>query len=178
MQAPLLGSDVHIRPWRTATLLTALIAIAEFVALIVLGGMLLAKPLSHAVLRQAEASALAPAKPAKVVTGTPAVPKHLAVVKPKLSRARTGVLVLNGNGRTGAASAEAVTLHQLGYPVLATGNAPRNDYATTVAMYRPGMRAEGIRLGRDLHLKVVGPLDGLHPAALHGAKVALILGVG
>ena len=84
----------------------------------------------------------------------------------------------NGNGRNGAASAEAVTLHRLGYPVLATGNAPRNDYATTVVMYRPGMRNEGIRLGRDLHLKVVGPLDGLHTTALHGAKLALILGVG
>ena len=179
MQAPLLGSDVHIRPWRTATLVTGLIAVTEFIALIVLGGMLVAKPLSHAVLRQAEASAAAPAKkPAVIVKGTPAVPKHLAVVKPKLGRAKTGILVLNGNGRTGAASAEAVTLHHLGYPVLATGNAPRNDYATTVVMYRPGMRTEGIRLGRDLHLKVVGPLDGLKTPALHGAKLALILGVG
>ena len=180
MQAPLLGSDVHVRPWRTATVVTGLIAIAEFVALVVLGAILLAKPLSHAVLRQAEAGAAAPAKhhPTKVAKGTLAVPKHLAVVKPKLSRARTGIVVLNGNGRTGAASAEAVTLHHLGYPVLATGNAPRNDYATTVVMYRPGMRTEGIRLGHDLHLQVVGPLDGLRPAALHGAKLALILGVG
>jgi hypothetical protein len=179
VQAPLLGSDVHVRPWRTATLVTALIAIAEFVVLIVLGAMLLAKPLSHAVLRQAQAAATAPTKKtAKVVKGTLAVPKHLAVVKPKLSRARTGILVLNGNGRTGAASAEAVSLHHLGYPVLATGNAPRNDYATTVVMYRPGMRTEGIRLAHDLHVTVVGPLDGLHPAAMHGAKIALILGVG
>jgi LytR cell envelope-related transcriptional attenuator len=180
VQAPLLGSDVHVRPWRTATLVTALIAIVEFVALIVLAAMLLTKPLSHAVMRQVEASASAPAKvkPAKVVKATLAVPKRLAVVKPKLTRAHTGILVLNGNGRTGAASAEAVTLQHLGYPVLATGNAPRNDYATTVVMYRPGMRAEGLRLGHDLHLQVVGPLDGLHPAALHGAKLALILGVG
>jgi hypothetical protein len=171
---------VHVRPWRTATLVTALIAIAEFVALIVLGAMLLAKPLSHAVLRQAQAAATAPAKATtkKVAKATLAVPKHLAVVKPKLARAHTGILVLNGNGRTGAASDEAVSLHNLGYPVLATGNAPRNDYATTVVMYRPGMRTEGIRLAHDLHLKVVGPLDGLHPAAMHGAKLALILGVG
>jgi LytR cell envelope-related transcriptional attenuator len=181
VQAPLLGSDVHVRPWRTATLVTALIALVEFVALVVLGAMLLTKPLSHAVLRHVEASSSAPAKVkhAKVaVKGTLAVPKHLAVVKPKLARARTGILVLNGNGRTGAASAEAVTLHNLGYPVMATGNAPRNDYATTVVMYRSGMRAEGLRLGHDLHLQVVGPLDGLRPAALHGAKLALILGVG
>ena len=75
--------------------------------------MLLAKPLSHAVLRQAESAASsAPVKKAavKVVKGTPAVPKHLGAVKPKLARAHTGILVLNGNGRTGAASAEAATL--------------------------------------------------------------------
>ena len=183
MEAPLLGSDVSIRPWRTATLVTGLIAAVEFVALLVLGAMLLAKPLSRAVLRQAPASASAPAtttaKAAKTAAkGTPAVPKHLAAVKPKLPRGRTGILVLNGNGRTGAASAEAASLQRLGYPPATTGNAVRHDYATTVIMYRKGMRVEGLRLARDLHVKVVGPLDGLRPAALHGAKLAVILGVG
>jgi LytR cell envelope-related transcriptional attenuator len=181
LQAPLLGSDISIRPWRTATLVAGLIAAIEFVALVVLGAMLLAKPLSHAVLRQAEASAAAPAKKAAakvVVQGTPAVPKHLGIVKPKLARSHTGIFVLNGNGRTGAASAEAAALQHLGYPPATTGNATRHDYATTVVMYRPGMRTEGIRLARDLHVKVVGPLDGLRPAALHGAKLVVILGVG
>jgi LytR cell envelope-related transcriptional attenuator len=184
LEAPLLGSDVSIRPWRTATLVTGLIAAVEFVALLVLGAMLLAKPISRAVLRQAQASASAPApttaKVAKtaVAKGTPAVPKHLAAVKPKLSRGRTGILVLNGNGRTGAASAEAASLQRLGYPPATTGNAVRHDYATTVIMYRKGMRAEALRLARDLHVKVVGPLDGLRPAALHSAKLAVILGVG
>lgn len=181
MQAPLLGSDISIRPWRTATLVTGLIAVVEFVALVVLGAMLLAKPLSRAVLHQAQASAAAPAKTAKAAKaakGTPAVPKRLAPVKPKLARSHTGILVLNGNGRTGAASAEAASLQRLGYPPAATGNAARHDYATTVILYRQGMRAEGIRLARDLQVKVVGPLDGLRPAALRGAKLAVILGVG
>lgn len=181
MQAPLLGSDISFRPWRTATLVAGLIAAIEFVALVVLGAMMLAKPISHAVLRQAQAAAAAPAKKAAakvVVKGTPAVPKHLAAVKPKLARSHTGIYVLNGNGRTGAASAEAATLQHLGYPQATTGNAVRHDYATTVVMYRPGMRTEGIRLARDLHVKVVGPLDGLRPAALHGAKLVVILGVG
>ena len=181
MQAPLLGSDLAFRPWRTATVVAGLIAIVEFVALVVLGAMLLAKPLSHAVLRQAESAASsAPVKKAavKVVKGTPAVPKHLGAVKPKLARAHTGILVLNGNGRTGAASAEAATLQHLGYPPATTANAARHDYATTVVMYRPGLRIEGIRLARDLHVKVVGPLDGLRPAALHGAKLVVILGAG
>ena len=132
------------------------------------------------MLRQAQAAATAPAKKTavKVVKGTSPVPKHLVAVKPKLARARIGILVLNGNGHTGAASAEAATLQHLGYPPATTANAARHDYATTVVMYRGGMRTEGIRLARDLHVKVVGPLDGLRPAALHGAKLVVILGAG
>jgi hypothetical protein len=150
------------------------------VALIVLGFMVLAKPLSRAVLHQAEAAAAAPEKtaPAKALKGTPAVPSHLAPVRPKLARAHTGILVLNGNGRTGAASSEAAALHRLGYPAARTANAARHDYATTVVMYRKGMRTEGIRLAHDLRVKVVGPLDGLSTTALHGAKLVVILGVG
>ena len=52
----------------------------------------------------------------------------------------------------------------------------RTDYATTVVMYRPGFRGEGLRLAHDLHLKVVGPLDGLKPAAMHGAQLVVLLG--
>ena len=39
-------------------------------------------------------------------------------------------------------------------------------------MYRPGFRAEGLRLARDLKVKVVGPLDGLPPSALTGGQLA------
>ena len=43
-------------------------------------------------------------------------------------------------------------------------------------MYRPGFRAEGVRLARDLKVKVVGPLDGIAPSALHGGQLAVVLG--
>jgi hypothetical protein len=43
-------------------------------------------------------------------------------------------------------------------------------------MYRRGYEAEGRRLARDLHVKVVGPLDGLKTSALHGAQLAVVLG--
>ena len=179
MDAPLTAPDALIRPWRTATLIASLVAAVELVLLLIAAVLLLAKPLSHAVRRHAEASVLSPAaKKVKPVTGTAAVPKHLPVVKPKLSRARTGIFVLNGNGRRGAAASEAAKLHSLGYPVRGTGNATRTDYATSVVMYRPGFRPEGVRLARDLHLRVVGPLDGLRASALHGGQLALILGVG
>ena len=43
-------------------------------------------------------------------------------------------------------------------------------------MYRRGFAAEGVRLAHDLHVKVVGPLDGVKTSALHGAQLAVVLG--
>jgi hypothetical protein len=43
-------------------------------------------------------------------------------------------------------------------------------------MYRPGRKAEALRLAKDLRAKVVGPLDGLRVRDLMGAHVAVILG--
>jgi hypothetical protein len=86
------------------------------------------------------------------------------------------VIVLNGNGRTGAAGAEAQRLRGKGYPIRRVGNASRSDYATSIVMYAPGYRAEGFRLGRDTGIRMVTPIDGLRPSALRGAKLALILG--
>jgi hypothetical protein len=93
-----------------------------------------------------------------------------------LPRADTSVVVLNGNGRTGAAGAAADRVHELGYLVAGTGNAGRSDYARTIVMYRPGRKAEGQRLAKDIGAKVVGPLDGLRLRDLMGAQVAIILG--
>ena len=86
------------------------------------------------------------------------------------------MLVLNGNGRTGAAAAAATQLHSLGYRVSGTGNAHREDYATSVVLYRKGFEAEGLRLAHDLQIRVTGPLDGLSTSALHGGQLAVILG--
>jgi hypothetical protein len=170
MDAPLPAPDALVRPWRRATNVATLIAAIELVALCAAGFALLAKPLSHALTQQAEAKVTAPAKRAvaQVVT-----PKDAA---PKLSRFQTHVYVMNGNGRTGAASDAASRLSNQGYSVSGTGNAPRDDYAATVVMYRAGFRPEALRLAQDLHLKVVGPLDGLKPKQLLGAQLAIVLG--
>jgi hypothetical protein len=93
----------------------------------------------------------------------------------RLSRAQTSVLVLNGNGRSGAATAGAARLAGLGYVVGGVGDAPRRLPRTTI-MYRPGFRGEAERLARDLHVRVVGPLDGMREEQLLGAHLALILG--
>ena len=173
MDAPFDAPDALVRPWRRATIVASLIAALELVALLVAGFALLAKPLAHTVKRQAEARAFAPPKAVKRVQ--PRVVVHRA---PKLTRFQTHVLVLNGNGRSGAASATASRLSDVGYSISGTGNAPRADYASTVVMYRRGYGPEAQRLARDMHLKVVGPLDGLKPKQLGGAQIAIVLGRG
>ena len=172
MDAPF-TADALVRPWRTATLVASLVAAVELVALIAVALLLLAKPLAHAVRHHAEAAAFAPA--AKHVAPVVHAKKQV-VAKPKLLRSATGIFVFNGNGRAGAASAAASKLSGLGYRIRGKGNAARQDYASTVVMYERGYEAEGLRLARDLHVQVVGPLDGVKPSALHGGKLAVVLG--
>jgi LytR cell envelope-related transcriptional attenuator len=172
VDAPLPAPDALIRPWRTATLIASLVAAIELILLFGAGVFILAKPLSRAVRHHAQATALAPAKK----HAAPARKVAVVVGRPKLTRAKTSVFVLNGNGRSGAAAGEARKLSTLGYHVPAAGNAKRQDYANTVVMYRSGYHAEALRLARDLHVKIVGPLDGLKPAALHGGQLAILLG--
>ena len=132
--------------------------------------MLVSGPLARRVHEKAAAkTAAAPVhlRPARVVA-PPAVPR--------LARARMHVLVLNGNGRAGAANTEAVRLQTLGYPAITTGNAPRARRAASLVMYRPGYRPEAVRLARDVGIRLVGPLDGLHVTDLKGAQVVEILG--
>ncbi len=175
MGAPLPPSAALTRRGRTATLVASLVAVIELVLLVGAAAMLLAKPLAHAVQRHAEASVLAPATTS--TKKAQAIVHRIKRVPPaKHTRSHTGVFVLNGNGRNGAASAEASKLSALGYRVPGKGNAKRTDYATTVVMYRRGWEAEGRRLASDLHVKVVGPLDGMSTSALHGAQTVVVLG--
>jgi LytR cell envelope-related transcriptional attenuator len=172
VDAPL---PVHelVRPWRRATLVASLVAAVELVLLAGAGAMLLAKPLSRVVRHHAEAQAFAP-----VTKTSAALSQTIAVGLPRLAREETGVYILNGNGRAGAAAAASEKLRGLGYVVPGTGNARHQNYATSVVMYRAGYRPEAARLARDLHIKVVGPLDGMAPGALMGGQLAVILGAG
>jgi hypothetical protein len=176
VDAPLSPVDALIRPWRLATLAASLIAGVELIALVLLAFLLLAKPLSHAIQRHAAATATA----SVVKKEKAALPTHTLKTTPvaaaKLPRSHTSVLVLNGNGRAGVAHAEAVKLQHLGYKVGGAANAKRSDYATSVVMFRNGYAGEGHRLARDLHIAVVGALDGMKPSALHGSQVVVVLG--
>lgn len=174
MDAPLPSPDA-LRPWRTATVVASLVAVIELVLLVGAAVMLLAKPLAHTVQRHAEASVLAPATTS--TKNAQAIVHKIKKVPPaKHTRSHTGVFVLNGNGRNGAASSEAAKLSGIGYRVPGKGNAKRQDYATTVVMYRRGWEPEGRRLATDLHVKIVGPLDGMSTSSLHGAQLVVVLG--
>jgi hypothetical protein len=159
------------RPWRTATIVASAVAALELAFLVALGLPMLGRAVAEDVRSAAETHVLAPApKPA------PASAKAEEAPAAPLPRADTSVVVLNGNGRTGAAGAAADRVHELGYLVAGTGNAGRSDYARTIVMFRPGRKAEAQRLAKDVGAKVVGPLDGLRLRDLMGAQVAIILG--
>jgi hypothetical protein len=171
VDAPLLPRHDLIRPWRRATIAASTIAIAELVLLLVAGALLLAKPVSRIIERQAVAAATPPSK--QLAAAIKQIKAPAGKARP---RAHLAIMVFNGNGRSGAAGSTASTLHGLGYKVAGTANAKRQDYATSIVMYKPGFRAEGIRLAKDLHVKVVGPLDGLKTTALHGGELTVIVG--
>ena len=86
------------------------------------------------------------------------------------------VLVLNGNGVAGAASAAAQHLEVAGYRIGGATNAQRHDYARSMVMYVPGWVKEARRLAHDTGVRIVAPLDGLGPRQLRGSKIVLLLG--
>jgi hypothetical protein len=154
-----------IRPWRRATIAVSAVATLELVALVAIAFVVFGNPLSSH-LRATAAEASTP----RVRTALPKAPK-----KPELARGDTTVMVLNGGGLSGAAHAAAQRVSAKGYQLGDIGNAARST-GRTVVMYRPGYEAEGRRLGRDLRVRIVRPLDGIRPAALMGAHLVLILG--
>ncbi len=170
-----------LRPWRIAVLALAGVAALELVLLVMAGGALLAKPERTAALRPPVARA------AKAATAEAQAAPAKANVKTKSSRAATpagielprrkvGLLVLNGNGRQGAAGAAASRARSRGYRIRGVANAPASDYPRTFVMFRPGFAPEAHRLARDLGVRVVVPLDGMRPSQLQGAHAVLILG--
>jgi hypothetical protein len=140
----------------------------ELVGLLIVAIALLAKPVLHHAQKEARAAATKPAVVKKPAAATK--------VGPLLPRRRVSVTVLNGNGVSGAAAAEASRVRARGYIVGVVGNAPHGSYGQTVVMYRAARRGEALRLARDLQIRRVSPLDGLRRRDLHSAKLAIIIG--
>lgn len=172
MDHPLSAPDSLIRPWRTAALVTGAIAAAELLLLLVIGGGTLAGLVSDQVEKAAVKRAL---------STTSATPARQVIRKPvnvaaKVPRTKVRVLVLNGNGRQGAAAEASARVRQRGYRIGGVGNALRSDFDRSIVMYKPGFVGEGRRLGRDLRVTMVTPLDGMRVRQLGGAHLVFILG--
>lgn len=154
-----------IRPWRRATIAVSAVAALELVLLAGVAIVLLGNPLTGH-FRASAAAAAAP--PKRTAANTPAK-------KALLARNEISVMVLNGNGQAGAAHAAADRVQARGYLLGNVGNAP-SITPRSLVMFRPGYEAEGRRLGRDLRVRIVRPLDGMRPRQLLGAHLVLILG--
>lgn len=160
--------SLEVRPWRTTALVASALAAVELIVLVIAGVALLGGPISRQVHETAAARTLPPVERAPAAKRTPDAAS--------LARGETSVLVLNGNGRAGAASEAAARVQSRGYLVGGTGNASSSDHPRTLVMYRPGHEGEGRRLAKDLGIALVGPLDGMAPRELLGAHLALVLG--
>jgi hypothetical protein len=169
MEHSLPGTQVAPQ-WRTATLVASGVATAELLLLLIIGLPMLAHFVSSHVRTAAENRVFAPEPEAKQQQQDQNDTTRL------LPRGKTSILVLNGNGQSGAAAQEGRKVHRLGYRIAGVANANRTDYAHTIVMYRPGRRDEAKRLAKDVHAKVVAPLDGMRLRDMMGAHVALVLG--
>lgn len=173
MDHPLVAPDALVRPWRLAAYIAGAIAVAELLLLLVVGGGALIETVSDHVQVAARERALAPPPAPASKRSTR---KHAPVTVAKTPRRRTVVMVLNGNGRTGAAASAASSVRGRGYRIGTVGNAPRTDFPRSLVMYKPGFAGEGRRLATDLGVKQVGPLDGVRTRELGRAQLVFILG--
>jgi len=161
-----------VRPWKTAAFVAGAVAVVELVILLVIGTGALAGSVSHRVQRAAEHRAhTGAATPQQHITH-----RQTKIPAARIPRSKTRVLVLNGNGRQGAAAAAASHIRSRGYRIGGVANAPRSNFGRTIVMYRPRFAGEGRRLGRDLHVSLVTPLDGLRAGQLGHAQLVVILG--
>jgi hypothetical protein len=171
------NQDSVSTPWRTAAIVAAGVAAVELFVLLVVGVIFGAKLVTDHAERVIAGPARAERTAAKGgVAGGERKDKATAPAATELPRDRTSVIVLNGNGIAGAAAVGADRIRRFHYIIAATGNAPRSDFQHSLVMYRPGFKAEAVRLGHDLHVRRAVPLDGLTRRDLQGAHLALIIG--
>jgi hypothetical protein len=95
---------------------------------------------------------------------------------PLRPRSRLSILVLNGNGVSGAAGKEATAILARGYQHAIPTDAQNLDYPRSVVLFRPGWQREAQRLGRDVRIRMVATLDG--SVAPQYAHVPLIVILG
>jgi LytR cell envelope-related transcriptional attenuator len=106
-------------------------------------------------------------------------PQHVRqapALPPLRPRSRISVLVLNGNGLSGVAGTTASKLLAAGYRHAIPADASQLDYARSLVLFRPGWQREAERLGRDVRVPTVAPLDGRVAPAYAHVPLIVILG--
>ncbi len=165
------------QPWRNAAFIAATVATVELAVLLVVGIVVFGKFFAGEVEKASDPIAVTQAAvDREQKAAAPASNGGQAREKPLLQRGKTSVIVLNGNGISGAAATAADGIRAKNYLIAGTGNAPRTDFTRSVVMYRPGFEGEARRLARDIGVRRVSPLDGIRRRDLQGAHIALILG--
>ena len=138
------------QPWRNAAFIAATVATVELAILLVVG-----------IIASASSS---PARSRRRAIRSPSRRRRSSArrrplrsndngqpqAKPLIPRRQTSVIVLNGNGISGAAATAAESVRSRQYLIGGTGNAPRTNFSRSVVMYRPGFEGEARRLARDL----------------------------
>jgi hypothetical protein len=167
--------------WRKAAYIAGAVAAVELVVLLVIGLAFVAKPFAGGESEERGAAATqveAVTATGEARAGDKATMPASGPAEADLPRAKTAVLVLNGNGISGSAASRAAQIKRLQYPVAGVGDAERRNFPHTIVMYRPGFLGEAQRLAKDLGLtrSRAVPLDGMKASALDGAKLVLVVG--
>jgi hypothetical protein len=95
---------------------------------------------------------------------------------PLRPRSRISVLVLNGNGISGAAGKEATAILARGYRHAIPADAQTLAYARSLVLFRPGWQREAERLARDVRIPTVATLDGRVAPVYAHVPLVVILG--
>ena len=164
-------------PWRSAAFIAASVATVELLILLGVGIWLFGNFFSDEVTKATDPTTVARAAVEREMgTQGATTTGKTNEAKPILRRRETSVLVLNGNGLSGAADEAAAQVRRHRYLIAGTGNAERTDYPRSLVMFRPGYEREARRLADDLDVRRVVPLDGMRRGELQGAHVALVIG--
>ena len=169
-------------PWRSAAFIAVSVATVELLILLVVGIWLFGKFFSDEVAKATDPTTVARVAVERELNERGQLPPKVdaqagaAEQKPILARNETSVIILNGNGISGAAAVEADRVRGKSYLIAGTGNSARTDYPRSIVMYRPGYKREAQRLAKDFGIRRIVPLDGMRPAELQGAHVALVVG--
>ena len=101
---------------------------------------------------------------------------HGPALPPLRPRSRISVLVLNGNGLSGAAGTKSAVILSWGYQHAIPSDAAQLDYARSVVLFRPGWQREAERLAKDAGIRAVATLDGRVAPAYAHVPLVVILG--